>query len=513
MPSPVSPTQFKALIPSVNGNFCQKFLALLDFPNLFYTWYASVYLESGEFQDDFVAQICALDCTGTGGGGGGGIGLAAPLLSASDGGFVDKIQLIWNAIAGATVYDVYRATSNNSSTATLLVHDLTGTIYDDTTVTPGLFYYYWVKARNQTETSDFSNGDRGNAGAIQSTLAPVTDLVAGQGIGVGGFSTSPLVLVFTPAVGAESYDIYRNSIDSFATATLIDSQRIPIPVIQPNHQRPIFTDNEDHLVYYHEIESDPTFVAYVRVWYFWVVARRSSPAATSQPSNNGYGAKGWLIGSGDQVIPGATVSPGVVVAGYTKAWVVLNGAGAAGAGGDLVYGGGGGGDGAIVSGLMNVVAGAAFRLVVTPPTDTVDTPSLQNGADGSLMILQYSLNGTFSDAVEVCRSGVPLGGQYNAAGGGLGGAAGVGANSILTSAKIYAGYAGRPGDGRKGGSSGAKFGHARLPGAHYDGYGLFSFPGSTGGHSGSGAYASPFLDSHAMGGRGGIGFCHITYKV
>ena len=83
-------------------------------------------------------------------------------VAASDGTYTDKVLVTWTAPANATAYEVWRNTSNNSGTATKISSsDVIGTSYSDTTATAGTTYWYWVKAKNASETSGVSAGDSG----------------------------------------------------------------------------------------------------------------------------------------------------------------------------------------------------------------------------------------------------------------------------------------------------------------------------------------------------------------
>ncbi len=88
---------------------------------------------------------------------------AAPTgLAAGDGVDPDKIHLAWTASAGAAGYEVWRNTTNDSSTAVKIsAADVTATNYDDTTSVYGTTYWYWVKSKNANGTSAFSAGDSG----------------------------------------------------------------------------------------------------------------------------------------------------------------------------------------------------------------------------------------------------------------------------------------------------------------------------------------------------------------
>jgi len=92
-------------------------------------------------------------------------------IDARDGLATAYLRVSWNAAANATVYDVYRATTNSFASSALLASP-TGTLHDDSTATAGVTYFYWVRARNSTGSSAASTSDSGyrlNGGA--NTLA------------------------------------------------------------------------------------------------------------------------------------------------------------------------------------------------------------------------------------------------------------------------------------------------------------------------------------------------------
>ena len=82
-------------------------------------------------------------------------------VSASDGTYMDKVTVAWNASSGATYYQVFRNTTNSHSGETQLVGDQPNSPFDDTTAIPGVDYYYWVKACNGGVCSDYSAVDLG----------------------------------------------------------------------------------------------------------------------------------------------------------------------------------------------------------------------------------------------------------------------------------------------------------------------------------------------------------------
>src|SRR4030042_802193 len=74
-------------------------------------------------------------------------------VHASDGIYTDKVQVTWTASAMATSYTVYRGKHPYTYYAASL-GTTPGTVFDDTTATPGVGYYYWVKASNTFGTSN-----------------------------------------------------------------------------------------------------------------------------------------------------------------------------------------------------------------------------------------------------------------------------------------------------------------------------------------------------------------------
>jgi fibronectin type 3 domain-containing protein len=87
--------------------------------------------------------------------------LSAPTgVSATNGVYEDKTRVTWNSVENATHYRVYRNTTNSTVGAAELGTWQSGTIYDDGTATPGVTYYFWVKAAASSSgdnASGFSN--------------------------------------------------------------------------------------------------------------------------------------------------------------------------------------------------------------------------------------------------------------------------------------------------------------------------------------------------------------------
>jgi alpha-tubulin suppressor-like RCC1 family protein len=82
-------------------------------------------------------------------------------LAASVGTVVNAVRLSWNPTVGAARYEIWRSSSNDLSSATLLASGMPSAIYYDRTVTVGTTYYYWIKAVNQAGTGGAGNGSSG----------------------------------------------------------------------------------------------------------------------------------------------------------------------------------------------------------------------------------------------------------------------------------------------------------------------------------------------------------------
>lgn len=90
-----------------------------------------------------------------------GDALDAPTsVKASDNQYHDKIRVEWDTIRGATLYRVFRNTSNDSATA-IEVGSTSANYRYDTTAVAAQIYFYWVKAENSQTTTGFGTPDQG----------------------------------------------------------------------------------------------------------------------------------------------------------------------------------------------------------------------------------------------------------------------------------------------------------------------------------------------------------------
>jgi fibronectin type 3 domain-containing protein len=81
-------------------------------------------------------------------------------LNASDGDHDDHINIYWDSVTEASYYELYASDDDDNSYASLL-ETVYGTSTDDYSGYGGTYYYYWVKACDDSECSDYSNSDLG----------------------------------------------------------------------------------------------------------------------------------------------------------------------------------------------------------------------------------------------------------------------------------------------------------------------------------------------------------------
>jgi hypothetical protein len=89
--------------------------------------------------------------------------LPKPLgVRANDGQNASALEIHWDPVVSATGYEVWRNTSDVSSTASRIGISRLSEFFDqDISLIPGTNYFYWIKATNLIQTSDFSVSDVG----------------------------------------------------------------------------------------------------------------------------------------------------------------------------------------------------------------------------------------------------------------------------------------------------------------------------------------------------------------
>jgi hypothetical protein len=143
-------------------------------------------------------------------------------VQASDGTYDDKVRITWNSVAGATSYEIYRASSSGGSKSNL--GEVSGTAFDDTLASPGTTYYYWAKACNSfgcsNEYSSYNSGWRALAcfnlsrSHTGSGTDPVATLPNSPGCSSGQYHEGEIIsLVATPSIGWRVYNWSGTSSD------------------------------------------------------------------------------------------------------------------------------------------------------------------------------------------------------------------------------------------------------------------------------------------------------------
>lgn len=118
-------------------------------------------------------------------------------VQASDGAFTDKVMASWDVISSARFYEIYRATSAAGVKTLLGIRSFPQ--YNDTTASPGFTYFYWVKACNGSNCSDFSTCDIGWRKPLPPASVQASD----------GIYLDKVVLTWKSVTGATSYQVYR----------------------------------------------------------------------------------------------------------------------------------------------------------------------------------------------------------------------------------------------------------------------------------------------------------------
>ena len=125
-----------------------------------------------------------------------------------------QISISWSASTDASLYEIYRNTTNSSAGAALLTA-VGGTSYAESSVTPGVDYYYFIKASNLCGESAFSTGALGRRLAPLASPAPVT--------AADGGSCSDVMVAWSSVPSASSYTLFRSTTTNFAEAAVQSS--------------------------------------------------------------------------------------------------------------------------------------------------------------------------------------------------------------------------------------------------------------------------------------------------
>lgn len=91
----------------------------------------------------------------------GGSSLDSPAgINSTDGAYANKVGVYWETVRGATLYRIFRNTSNNSGSAIDIGTTAANYFFDHSAVA-GQQYYFWVRAENSQTVSTLSGSDAG----------------------------------------------------------------------------------------------------------------------------------------------------------------------------------------------------------------------------------------------------------------------------------------------------------------------------------------------------------------
>ncbi|XEC96245.1 pectinesterase family protein [Paenibacillus tarimensis] len=132
-----------------------------------------------------------------------------------------NVTISWNAVPGASSYDVKRSTEDGRSYE-VIAKSVTETLYTDTLVSNGVRYYYVVSAERGTATGS------ANSASVHAVPAP-EDGSPAIPTGIEVTAGDGQVILSWPAVsGADSYKIKRGAFDSAEYEVIASNVRAPM---------------------------------------------------------------------------------------------------------------------------------------------------------------------------------------------------------------------------------------------------------------------------------------------
>ncbi len=134
-------------------------------------------------------------------------------VSATDGLYINNVQVEWQSVnphSGSTSYEVWRGTTTNAALAGKINTVIT-TNHGDSSVSAGLKYYYWIKAKDSYGSSEVSAAASGYR-----ALSPPSGLSATEGI-----YRDKVQVRWNSSPGAEGYGLWRSTNDESSAASRI----------------------------------------------------------------------------------------------------------------------------------------------------------------------------------------------------------------------------------------------------------------------------------------------------
>ncbi len=181
-------------------------------------------------------------------------------VTASNGGFADRVKIAWNAVAGASHYRVYRSASASGS-KTPVSGWQTMLNYSDTTAEPGVTYYYFVVAAADNEGRNASGYSAGAAGSLK--IGAPTGVYATDGTSAAGVTVS-----WNATPGADGYKVYRGTANNPDAAEEVSS--VPAVPSVPS------------------VSFDDTTAAPGTLYFYWVTATNAVSESAKSAVETGF---------------------------------------------------------------------------------------------------------------------------------------------------------------------------------------------------------------------------------
>jgi hypothetical protein len=195
---------------------------------------------------------------------------AAPVISATDGTYWNRVVVTWKAVSGATSYKIYRNNLNRTTGIGDPIGETTDCIFEDNTAVYGMTYYYFAKATNSI--GDSPKYSAGNSGYVAKAPAILGVVTASDGTYFDKIRVS-----WAKVTGATSYRVFRTETDTPA----------PNPALGANligETTALFLDDFGDKI-------APPSGNVVKKYYYWIAAKNGNAITAISNSNSGYLSK------------------------------------------------------------------------------------------------------------------------------------------------------------------------------------------------------------------------------
>ena len=133
--------------------------------------------------------------------------LTAPVITAGN----ERLNISWEAVEGAIVYEVWIGITNIADDAAKKGGDISGLSTIFAGLTNDITYYVWIKAKNSIGTSGFSPAAMG----VPSVYAIAPQAPASPSVSIGN---SQIIIAWAAVEGATSYEIWLSTENNSVSA-------------------------------------------------------------------------------------------------------------------------------------------------------------------------------------------------------------------------------------------------------------------------------------------------------